>query len=112
LPVVVLLERGNAIDRVFRLFHADFGASLGRIATMFGLQLAISIVGSQISSLIATPISSSGSATTAVVIVSQAISGVFSLASTVVFAPMLLTAYADMRARREPFSTAYLVTTP
>ena len=40
---------------------------------------------------------------------SELVSAVFSVASSVILAPMLLTAYADMRARHEPFSTAYLV---
>jgi hypothetical protein len=32
----------------------------------------------------------------------------FGLGSSIVVTPMVLTAYADMRARHEPFSTAYL----
>ena len=39
------------------------------------------------------------------------VSAVFSVATGVVSPALLLTTYADMRARLEPFSTAYLMPT-
>ncbi|MFC7279418.1 hypothetical protein ACFQS1_36100 [Paractinoplanes rhizophilus] len=107
LPVVVLLERGNAIGRVFQLFHANFGAALGRIAVFLGLNVAFFLVESVFTNALF-PGAASGDISTAAAIASELFSAVFSVASAVVLAPMLLTAYADMRARHEPFSTAYL----
>jgi len=53
-----------------------------------------------------------GDATTAFSVSSAVLSAVFSVATGVVISPLLLTAYADMRARHEPFSTAYLLPAP
>ncbi|WP_433828621.1 hypothetical protein ACQP2E_04575 [Actinoplanes sp. CA-015351] len=62
-----LVQRGAGIGRCFQLFHADFGASIARVATVYGI--ALGVVGTA----------------------------------------FLVTTYADMRARRESFSTAYLM---
>jgi len=108
LPVIILLERGEGIGRAFQLFHANLGASAGRIATVFGLNLAFTVaefVGSE-------ALSPLGDATTAFSVSSAVLSAVFSVATGVVISPLLLTAYADMRARHEPFSTAYLLPAP
>ncbi|WP_433375331.1 hypothetical protein ACQPZX_05730 [Actinoplanes sp. CA-142083] len=107
LPVVVLLERGNVIGRVFQLFHANFGAALGRIAVFLGLNVAFFLVESTFTNALF-PGASSGDISTGGTVASELVSALFSVASAVVLAPMLLTAYADMRARHEPFSTAYL----
>lgn len=111
LPAVVLLERGNAISRVFQLFHADIGAALGRIIITALMGVAISFASSIVTGIVdpsAWNTAHSGAGTVGG-IVSAVLSTGFSIASTVLLTPMLLTAYADMRARHEPFSTAYLV---
>ena len=105
LPVVVLLERGQGIGRAFQLFHADFGAALARIATIVGVYLGFAVVESIFSGMLG-PAAVEGSVV--VTIVLAVIGGAFSIAANLVVSPLLLTAYADMRARREPFSTAYL----
>ncbi|WP_203728382.1 hypothetical protein [Paractinoplanes durhamensis] len=105
LPAVVLLERGNTIGRVFALFHADFGAALGRVLVAAAVAFGISLV----EGLITAPITASVGPSTATTIITQLISGVFTIAAGVLAAAFLLTTYADLRARHEPFSTAYLL---
>jgi len=103
LPAIVLLERGNAISRSFQLVHADIGAALGRIVVYYGVSfLFVTVEG-----LLSRAITAFGTSL-AVTVVATAAGIVFSLAAAVAISPMVLTAYADMRARREPFSTAYL----
>ncbi|GAB2597850.1 hypothetical protein Aab01nite_73580 [Paractinoplanes abujensis] len=108
LTPIILLERGEGISRAFQLFHANFGAALGRIATVYGFYLAFTFVEGIFTSVI----DPSGTAGTGVALFLAVVSTAFSVASGVVVAPMVLTAYADMRARREPFSTAYLAQQP
>lgn len=109
LPVVVLLERRNGIGRAFELFHADFGAAIGRIATIVGIMLAFGLVNGVLSSVLVTPGSLSGEGVNiGLALTAAIISAVFSIASSIVVSPLLLTAYADMRARHEPFATAHL----
>jgi len=103
LPAVVLLERGNAIARSFQLLHADFGAALGRIVIYYAVSLLFVLVESPLAGALAA-IGTPTAGTVAATLVATAIG----LVSAVVIAPMVLTTYADMRARREPFSTAYL----
>ncbi|MBU2670517.1 hypothetical protein KOI35_44155 [Actinoplanes bogorensis] len=108
LPPIILLERGEGISRAFRLFHANFGAALGRAATIIGLYIAIALVESFFSSAV-NPTGSSG---VAVNVFLGLVSTAFTIATSIVISPLILTAYADMRARHEPFSTAYLVPQP
>jgi hypothetical protein len=111
LPLVVLLERGKGIGRCFELFHADFGASIARVATIGGLGFGFALAEFAFSSIItaaAGPIGANAAPSPFLVTISAVVSALFSLAGALFFGPMLLTAYADMRARREPFSTAYL----
>jgi hypothetical protein len=103
LPAIVLLERGNAISRSFQLVHADIGAALGRIVVYYG----VSFLFVTVESLLSRAVAAFGTSLAGTV-VSTAVGIVFSLAAAVAISPMVLTAYADMRARREPFSTAYL----
>lgn len=112
LPAVVLLERGEGIGRSFRLFHADFGAALGRVATLIGLTIGISFLESTITGIITPTSFEDGAISITAAAIAQIISAAFAIASGLITTPMILTAYADMRARREPFSTAYLATTP
>ncbi|MBG0569204.1 hypothetical protein I4J89_48155 [Actinoplanes sp. NEAU-A11] len=109
LPVIVLLERGNGIGRAFKLFHADFGAAIGRVATIVGIMLAFGLVETVLSSYLVTPSNlSDDGVDVGLALTAAVISAAFSIISSIVVSPLLLTAYADMRARHEPFSTAYL----
>ncbi|MBL7260583.1 hypothetical protein [Paractinoplanes lichenicola] len=108
LTPIILLERGQGVGRAFQLFHADFGAALGRIATIFGFYIAFAFV----EGIFTTAIDPSGTAGTGIALFTAVLSTGFSVASGVVISPLVLTAYADMRARHEPFSTAYLVPQP
>ncbi|WP_030434860.1 hypothetical protein [Actinoplanes subtropicus] len=107
LPAVVLLERGNAISRSFQLLHADIGAALGRIVIYYGVSLLFAIT----QGIVTGGVGAIGTPVVATV-TSTVLATVFTLAGSIVVAPMVLTAYADMRARREPFSTAYLSPAP
>jgi hypothetical protein len=110
LPVIILLERGNGIGRAFQLFHADFGSAIGRIATVIGIMLVVAVIDNVFSSaLITTGGLNSDDIGIGIAIVAAVITTAFSIIQTIVVSPMILTAYADMRARHEPFSTAYLV---
>lgn len=110
LPVVVLLERGNGIGRCFKLFHANLGVSVSRIATIFGLSLAAGLVLTMVTTLVDVTIggdyATPNSTATAINAVVQS---VYYIVAYVVLAPLLLTTYADMRARHEPFTTANLL---
>jgi hypothetical protein len=107
LPVVVTLERGTGIGRCFSLFNADLGTSVSRIATIFGLNIAASIVLGVIGVVLEVGIGG-----TAGSVVASILSVLYYLPAGVFLPPLLVTAYADMRARREPFSTAYLAPPP
>ena len=118
LPAVVQLERGNAISRCFRLFHADIGASISRVATIGGLSLAATVV-MFVATLIAQvvlqgsaafdpSVEVSAGSVTALGVVTAVLQTLTYLFSCFILTPLTVTAYADMRARREPFSTAYL----
>lgn len=108
LSTVVLLERGNAFSRVFALFHADFGASLARVLVAGGVAFGLNTV----ANIITNPISAMAGPSTTTSIITQTISGVIAVAGSTLTIAFLLTAYADMRARHEPFSTAYLQPQP
>ena len=113
-PAVVLLERGNVISRAFRLFHANFGAALGRIVAMFAVIVTIAMVQSLVAGIVMPGSAMFGTTapSVTVIVITELISSVFTIVSTVIYMPMMLTAYADMRARHEPFSTAYLAPAP
>ena len=109
LPVVVLVERGNAISRCFRLFHADLGAAVSRVATIAGLTVAGVVVVNLITTIILVASGSSLEDRPAPATVAEVVlQGVCTVAIGLVTTPMLVTAYADMRARREPFTSADL----
>jgi hypothetical protein len=112
LAPVVALERGNAIGRCFKLFHGDFGASLARTATIFGIVVGASVVGGivgAIASVAAPPETASTGALIAAAAVSSAFGVVVGGAVRVLVDPLTVAAYADMRARIEPLSSAVLV---
>lgn len=110
LPAVVLLERGNGIGRCFQLFHAKIGVSVSRLATMIGLSIAGGLLLALVNTAVDTTIGGSFSTpnATATVINTVLQSGYY-FVNYLVLAPLLVTAYADMRARHEPFTTANLV---
>ncbi|GIF53827.1 hypothetical protein Afe04nite_83660 [Asanoa ferruginea] len=106
LPVVVAAERTGAVGRCFTLFHRNLGVSAGRLATILGLTLAVGLIGAVFSGIIeaGTSAGSSTAATVVGVVVSTLISAALSGALAILVAPLTLTAYADMRARTEPFN--------
>jgi hypothetical protein len=110
--MVAIFERGqNPIARSFRLTHANFGATLGRIAVLFGLYFVYALVLGVIFGVIQAGVAfgSHGSFTFNVV------SGILSAVETMLTAPAyafiligLLPTYAELRAREAPLSTAQL----
>ncbi len=109
LPVVVLLERGNGIGRCFKLFHANLGVSVSRIATIFGLSLAAGLVLTMVTMLVDVLVGGSLEAPTdTATVINTILQSAYYIPAYVVLPPLLLTAYADMRARLEPFTTASL----
>jgi len=115
---VVLFERGGGISRCFSLFHTDLGAAVARTATIFGLGVGISIFFGTLSTVVtavvrgtAFPDPMAVASTGAVVadsVAATVLSVLGSLISGVVLTPLIVATYADLRARREPFTTAYL----
>jgi hypothetical protein len=107
LPVVVTLERGSGLGRCFALFHASLGTSVARAATLLVLGIVTTVVAAAIGLALESAVG--GTAGTWV-------SGVGDLLRTLgvglVLPPLLVTAYADMRSRLEPFSTAHLAPQP
>jgi hypothetical protein len=111
LAPVVAVERGNPISRCFKLFHGDLGSSLARIATIFGITVGASFVGGvvgAIAGLAAPP----ATASTAALVVAAAVAAAFATliggALRLFIDPLTVAAYADMRARVEPLSSAML----
>lgn len=117
LPAVVLFERGNAIERCFRLFHADLGAALARVATMaallVGSAIAIVVTESIISAAVEPPLVPGASVAVAPTIVATLLGFVVELVLStlvsVVVTVLIVTTYADLRARHEPLTTGTLV---
>lgn len=107
LTVVVTLEPGSGIGRCFAIFHADFGTSAARVATVLGIG-----VGSALVLIIAGSTLEAGIGGTPGTVLSTLLDAAYGLAAGLVIPPMLVTAYADMRSRLEPFSTAYLAPAP
>ena len=119
LPAVVTFERGTAISRCFALFHRDLGASVSRIATILGLVVGVGVLAAIIAQIVQLAIGGAGPdlssdgplfSTSMVVglVASTVVAGLLNAGGAVVTASLTLTAYADMRARVEPLSTAML----
>jgi hypothetical protein len=107
LPVVVAAERTGAVGRCFTLFHRNLGVSAGRIATILGLTLAGGLIGAVFTGVIEAAGRNVGSGDTGTivgVVVSTLVTSVLGGALAILVAPLTLTAYADMRARTEPFN--------
>lgn len=117
LTAVVMVERGVGLGRCFQLFNTDLGTSISRIATIAGLGFGVNVVSSIVTSIVAAisggtgGFFAQGQVTAASIILQAAVTCLFSVVTGTLFPPLLLTAYADMRARTEPFSTAYLLPT-
>jgi hypothetical protein len=110
LPVVVLVERGNGIGRCFQLFHASIGVSVSRIATIWGLSFAGGLLLTLLNTIVDITIGGSFETPNATAtVINTVLQSVYFVVAYVVMAPLLVTAYADMRARREPFGTGNLV---
>jgi hypothetical protein len=109
LAVVVAVERTNAISRCFSLFHKDLGTAVSRIATVPGITIGVAVVGATIGA-VAEVAARSGIADSAGIILGSTLSSllaaVLSGAAAVLLAPLTLTAYADMRSRQEPLTSA------
>ncbi|RZU54501.1 hypothetical protein EV385_6452 [Krasilnikovia cinnamomea] len=113
LPMVVLFEPGEGIGRCFRLFHTDIGVAVGRIATAVVLSFGVAlpfVALSAVAAMLGSPGTVAGTgALIAGSVTSTVLSQLGSLVAGVVVTPLVVAAYADLRARREPFSTALLV---
>jgi hypothetical protein len=120
LTPVIVFERTNVISRCFQLFHADFGSAAARVVTIAAVSIGAGVVVATMSSIGTaavgggTLLAPSLDASTASLIASSIISAVFNLASYlfsgVVITPLIVATYADLRARREPFTTSQLIT--
>ncbi len=113
MPAVVAFERGangGAIDRSFRLFHGDLGTSAARVATMLGLYVVVALVVGVLAAVV--ELGTGTADQVGVVVAGAAVSSLLQVALqaavTVCGVPLLVTTYADMRARVEPFSTAVM----
>lgn len=107
LPVLVTLERGSGISRAFALFHADLGTSIARVATVFALTTVLAVGLGAVALVLELTIGGTAGLVTAALW-----RGLHYLAAGLIVTPLLVTAYADMRSRLEPFSTAYLMPQP
>jgi hypothetical protein len=121
LTTVVAAERTNAISRCFTLFHNDWRVSLSRIGTIFGISMAASAVVSTVGvpfqlaymqSLMnvssTNPHLNLSGGVIAGMAVFYALSFVVQALLPMVVSPLTLAAYADMRARVEPLTSAQI----
>ena len=122
LPVVVTFERGaSAISRCFRLFHHDLAASISRVATIAGIGIGVGVVAYIVSTIIqmvpgtptfdpgsSNPFGGVGTGYLIAVVAGTVVADLMTRAGAVLTAPLTLAAYADMRARVEPLTTATL----
>jgi hypothetical protein len=111
LPVVVAIERTNAISRCFSLFHQDLGLAVSRIATIVALTIGVAglggVLGSVINSGVRAAVPGDGGILAGAV-GSTLLSAIVSGALAILIAPLTLTAYADMRARQEPIDATII----
>jgi hypothetical protein len=115
LQAIVVFERGNAIARCFQLFHTDLGTAVGRLATVWGLFVAVGIALALVTSVITLATLPAGQAYDGGALTGSIVSGVLqcigALVTGVLFTPLIVLAYTDLRARREPFTTDELLAT-
>lgn len=120
LPAVVTFERGSAIGRCFALFHRDLGGSISRVATIAGITIGAGVVGGIFSAVIESiagaptfttsdaRFSDLGATYIVAIVVGSVVAELIVRTASVFTAPLTTTAYADMRSRVEPLSTATL----
>jgi hypothetical protein len=111
LPVVVAVERTNAIGRCFSLFHANLGPAAGRVFTIIGMSIGVTVVVGILGSVVDAVARNASEGTTGVIVgsvISSILGAVIGGALAVLLAPLTLTAYADMRARVEPLNSAMI----
>ena len=109
LPSVVLVERGKGIGRCFQLFNANFGVALGRVVTIVAASGFLSngltlLAGAFSGGNLFNPDGLTTTGAVAIGLVSALVSVVLGVATPA----FVLTTYADLRARHEPFTTADL----
>jgi hypothetical protein len=112
LAPVVLIERGAAVNRCFRLFHGNLGASVARVAMIFVLNIGASVVGSAVSTGISRGIDGvTGRMSLQVValLVATFFQTVIGAGAGVLVGPLTVLTYADERARIEPVRSADLI---
>jgi hypothetical protein len=121
IPAVVAFERTNVISRCFQLFHRDLGAAVARAATIIGLTVAVAVVAGIVDAIVSAitgastnefgAVSGDNLGTGALIgssILSTLIGALLGAVAAVFTSQLTLTAYADLRARVEPVSTAVL----
>lgn len=111
LAPVVAFERSGAIGRCFTLFHGDLGRSVARIATVIGILFAGTMVAGVVAvfgDVFADPVTAATPALVAAALVSTLVSVVVTGVLRLLTDPLTVAAYADMRARVEPLSSAML----
>jgi hypothetical protein len=107
LAPVVAAERGNAYTRCFRLFHGAVGTALPRAATIFGITVLVGGVAGTPLRAVQT-FAGSTAILVAGSLVGVLIQVVVSAAAGLVTAALATTAYADVRARREPVNAVVI----
>ncbi len=109
LAPVVAVERREGIGRCFDLFHASSRAGLSRNGTIVAVMVTVSSIGSWLQAPITFAVSSvqvdigAGDS-----LLALAISSTVTAVVGILTGPLTVTAYADLRARRERTSTAEL----
>jgi hypothetical protein len=109
LPVVVAVERTNAIGRCFSLFHGNLGTAVSRAATILGITIGAAIGGGLVGAALNAIGRSATPGETGIIVgsvFSTLVAAVVSGVVAILVAPLTLTAYADLRSRKEPASGA------
>lgn len=109
LAPVIAIERRQGIGRCFELFHAGRSIALNRNGTILAITLAVITLGSLLEPPITAAVGSTQTDPTAgTSILVLAVGSVITAATGILTGPLTVTAYADLRASREPLSTAIL----
>lgn len=105
LAPVVAVERGKAIGRCFELFHVRGGMGWGRMGTIVAISMLVGLLDTAVEVAVGPTLLS---ADTDANLPALALSSVVSAAAMILTGPLTVTAYAGLRAQREPTSTAVL----
>ncbi|WP_163511821.1 hypothetical protein [Fodinicola acaciae] len=111
LPSVVAFERDNPLSRAFSLFNQNFGLALGFAATIYGLSLVASLIAGCLGGVagVGAVVARSTGALIGGTILATLVSAVLAAAIGLLTYPLQVVAYATLRGRRTPVSTAQLV---